>query len=353
MSQEHVESIAGKIGLMPGAVVHVGEKYDEPIKISIIEYNKEILNKIDNASEKDVITAKENDKIVWFQVEGVHNPEVVAKLGEIFKLHPLVVEDILNTRHRPKVEDFEEYLFIVAKMFAVKDEELEPQQINLVLGKDYVLSFQELAGDPFAAVKERITKAKGRIRRLGPDYLAYALLDVVVDSYFQVLDTFSDALEEVEETVVSDPSQENLQVLHELKRRSLTVRRSLLPLREVSNSLIRGDTALVQDASQPFLRDIYDHAVQLIDRSETIRENISSLKDVYLSSVSNRMNQVMKVLTIIATLFIPITFVAGLYGMNFKHMPELELKWAYPASLGVMAATTVGMLIYFWRKRWL
>jgi magnesium transporter len=281
---------------------------------------------------------------------------VLEQLGERFGLHPLVVEDILNTDQRPKLEDYGEYLFIVLKSHYHSDGEsgdAEIEQISLVLGPNYVLSFQERAGDEFEPVRERIRSNKGRVRRQGADYLAYSLIDLIADTYFLVLERLGERMETLEEELVTDPTTETLQAIHKLKREMVFLRKSIWPLREVIGALERGESPLIQDTTGVYLRDVYDHIIQVIDTVETYRDMLSGMLDIYLSSVSNRMNEVMKVLTIIATIFIPLTFVAGVYGMNFKHMPELEWPWAYPLVWLAMIIIAGLMVAYFRRKRWL
>lgn len=264
-------------------------------------------------------------------------------------------EDIVNTQQRPKLEEYDNYLFLVLKdlSFDQEDQEVVARQVSLILGRGWVLSFSESGHDPFTAVVERINGGRGRIRHLGADYLAYALLDSVVDHYFGVLESLADASQEMESELDTAADQRVLRTLHQLKRQGLRLRKAVWPLREVTAWLERGEHELVSPTVRPYLRDVYDHTVQVIDATESLRDSLASLMDLYLSIVSNRMNQIMKVLTIIATLFIPLTFIAGVYGMNFKNMPELEWSWGYFAALGLMGVVTIGMLIYFWRKGWL
>ena len=270
-------------------------------------------------------------------------------------MHPLVLEDILNTGQRPKLEDFDEYVFVVLKMFRYGDQVdgMGIEQISLILGPSFVISFQEEPGDVFDLVRGRIRESKGRIRKMGADYLAYALLDALVDSYFVVLERVGEKVEFLEEELVSDPRPETLQAIHNLKRDMLFLRKSVWPLREVVGALVRGEPSLFGESITVYLRDVYDHSIQVIDTIETFRDMVSGMLDIYLSSVSNRMNEVMKVLTIIATIFIPLTFITGLYGMNFKHMPELAWRWGYPMVWAVMLTVVVLMLFYFRRKKWL
>ncbi len=350
-----VKSLAGKAALPPGSLVHVGEERQEPVRINVLEYDAQGVRTLSQPDQGQMRELQEQSQVTWFQVEGVHQVEVIARLGEIFGLHPLVQEDIVNTLQRPKLEEFDHYLFIVLKDldFPAQAGEIVSQQISIVLGKGWVLSFTEGGRNPFSGVTERIEAGRGRIRRLGADYLAYALLDAVVDHYFGVLEGLVERTQAVEDELDDNPDQEVLQTVHRLKRQGQRLRRAVWPLREVAGGMERGESALVDDATRPFLRDVYDHTIQVIDATEALRDTLASMMDLYLSVVSNRMNQVMKVLTIIATLFIPLTFIAGVYGMNFKVMPELDWKWGYYATLGAMGVVTIGMLIYFWRKKWL
>jgi magnesium transporter len=266
-----------------------------------------------------------------------------------------VQEDILNTTQRPKFDDYGDYLYAVVKMLRwdAEREEAEIEQVSLVLGKNFVFSFQEREGDVFDPIRHRIRNAKGRIRKMSADYLAYCLIDAIVDGYFVILEHLGDRIEAVEANLVSNPTPQTLREIHALKRESLLLRRSIWPLREVVSGLERTESQLVADATHVYLRDVYDHSVQVIDTMETFRDMLTGMLDTYLSSLSNRMNEVMKVLTIIATIFIPLTFIAGIYGMNFRHMPELQWRWGYAAALVAMAIVAVGMLLHFRRRKWL
>ena len=350
-----VKSQAGKESLPPGSLVHVGEEGLGPTRIRVLEYDADGVRTVDDPDQEQMRSLSGEPRVTWFQVDGVHQVEVVARLGEIFNLHPLVQEDILNTQQRPKVEEFEHYLFLVLKDldFNPEDQHITTRQIAIVLGKGWVLSFSEDGRDAFAGVAARIQSGRGRIRRLGADYLAYALMDAVVDHYFTVLETVAERTQALEEELDVAPDRQVLTELHQLKRQGLMMRKAVWPLREVVAALERGEHDMVADSTKPYLRDVYDHAIQVIDATEALRDTLASLMDLYLSIVSNRMNQVMKVLTIIATLFIPLTFIAGLYGMNFKYMPELDWKWGYFVVLGLMAILAGAMLLYFRRKKWL
>jgi magnesium transporter len=286
-------------------------------------------------------------------VDGLGDADTVRKIGETFGLHPLALEDVINVHQRPKVEPYEKYLFIVMQML-LAGEKLDTEQLSLFLGGNFVLTFQEQpGGDCFAPIRDRIRKNHGTMRAAGPDYLAYSLLDAVVDYYFPVLERSGERLETVEQEVVTQPGRETVARIHEIKRDLLLLRRAVWPMREALNSLLREDTPFITRETRTYLRDCYDHSVRIIDILETDRETAFGLLETYLSSVSNRMNEVIKVLTIIATIFMPLTFIAGVYGMNFTHLPELNWPWGYPLVLGLMAVIAAGMLLYFRRRRWL
>ena len=282
--------------------------------------------------------------------------EIIEKTGALFHLHSLTLEDIVNTGQSPKIEDYDDYLFIVLKMLYYHESknEIEVEQVSLCLGPNFVLSFQEEKGrDVFNPVRERIRNGKGRVKKMGADYLAYSLIDSVVDSYFLILEKLGERIETLEELVVSEPSQTVLHDIHALKREMIFLRRSVWPLREVVSNLERGESPLIQESMHIYYRDVYDHTIRIIETIESFRDLLSGILDIYLSSISNRTNAVMKVLTIIATIFMPLTFLAGLYGMNFEYMPELKQHWGYPALLLFMAFIGISMLIYFKRKNWL
>jgi len=291
--------------------------------------------------------------VVWLNVDGLGDAEAIRRFGEIFGIHPLALEDVINVHQRPKVEPYEKYLFIVMQML-LTGEKLDTEQLSLFLGSNFVLTFQEQpGGDCFAPIRERIRKNHGRIRAAGPDYLVYSLLDAVVDNYFPILERAGERLETVEQEVVTQPRNETLARIQAIKRDLLLLRRAVWPMREALNSLLRDDTPFIARETRTYLRDCYDHSVRIIDILETDRETSFGLLETYLSSVSNRMNEIIKVLTIITTIFMPLTFIAGIYGMNFAHMPELNWPWAYPLVMGLMAAIAAAMLVYFRRKGWL
>lgn len=342
-----------KAGLPPGTLVHIGEKKVEKVNITVIDYDEESFSEHEPETIEECYEFMEKPTTTWVNVDGLHDVAVFEELGTKFDLHPLVLEDVLNTEQRPKIDDFEKYLFIVMKMLYYDSGAILTEQISLVIFPNLVISFQERSGDVFDSLRERIRTGKGLIRKMGPDYLAYAIIDAIVDSYFVILESIGEEIERMEEYVVEDPGPEVLQRIHGLKTAMIFVRKSVWPLREVVNKLQRADSPLIEERTVKYLRDVYDHTIQVIDTAETFRDMVSGMLDIYLSSVSNRMNEIMKVLTIIATIFIPLTFIAGVYGMNFKYMPELEWAWGYPIVWGVMAIIVVLMVAYFRRKGWL
>jgi magnesium transporter len=345
-----------KAGLPPGSLVHIGETITGEVKIAVIDYQGTHFEEKQIKTVEECFPLKETATVTWINIEGLHQVEVIKQLGDHFGLHPLVQEDILNTDQRPKMEDYDDYLYLVAKMLSHDEKKngLVIEQISIILGPNFVLSFQEgIEGDVFNATRDRIRNSKGRIRNLGADFLAYTLLDSIVDNYFLILERMGETIEFLEEELVESPTRRTLHAIHALKRQMIFLRKSVWPLREVVNSLERGDSPLVSDTTRPYFRDVYDHTIHVIDTIETFRDMISGMLDIYLSSVSHRLNEVMKVLTIIATLFMPITFIASIYGMNFEFMPEIHWRWGYTVTLGIMAVVAIAMLIYFRKKKWL
>jgi magnesium transporter len=348
-------SSAATAGLSPGTLVHVGEKLVDKVKITVIDYDSENFTEKEVGSVEECFRFRETSTVTWFNIDGIHDASVIETLGTHFGLHPLILEDIMNTSQRPKLEDLGEYIYLVLKMIEFRPdcEDVSIEQMSVVFGKNFVLSFQERPGDTFDPVRERIRKGKGKIRRMGPDYLAYALLDSVVDDYFVVLERLGEQVEDLEDELVSNPKKETLNTIHRLKREMIYLRKSVWPLREVINRMERAESPLIRKTTGIFLRDVYDHTIQVIDNIETFRDMLSGMLDMYLSSVSNRMNEVMKFLTIIGTIFIPLTFLAGVYGMNFKYFPELEMPYAYPLFWVICLVTAGGMVAWFRRRGWL
>ncbi|MDY7010256.1 MAG: magnesium/cobalt transporter CorA [Planctomycetota bacterium] len=350
-----IRSRSKKRGLPPGTPVYIGEKKTEPARIAVMDYDGDQFLEKQLEKVEDCFPFKDKPSVTWINIDGIHDEKLVRTLGARFGLHPLVEEDILNTDQRPKMEDYADYIYLVLKMLQWNGEngEIIIEQVSLIIGSNFVVSFQEREGDVFDTIRDRIRTGKGRIRKMGADYLAYSLVDAVVDGYFVVLERLGDQIETLESELVSNPRPQTLHEIHRLKRESLFIRKSIWPLREVIHGLGRAESSLISDATNLYLRDVYDHAVQVIDTMEAFRDMLAGMLDTYLSSLSNRMNEVMKVLTIIATIFIPLTFIAGIYGMNFKNMPELDWQWGYWAVLVVMAALAVGMVLYFRNKKWL
>lgn len=344
-----------KVGLPPGTPVFVGEKKVEEVKISIIDYDETQFQEKEAKSIEECFPFKETPTATWINIDGVHQVDIIEKIGKHFDMHPLIMEDIVHTEQRPKMEDFGHYIFIVLKMLYYDDEdnEIKGEQVSLILGERFVISFQEKEGDIFDPIRDRIRNAKGRVRKMGADYLAYLLLDAVVDHYFTILEKLGERIEEIEERLVIAPRPETFQEIHKLKREMIFLRRSVWPLRELISGLERVESSLFRKGTRIYLRDIYDHTIQVIDTVETYRDMISGMHDTYLSSLSNRMNEVMKVLTIIATIFIPLTFIAGIYGMNFEFMPELKWRGAYFVVWGIIAVVGVSMVVFFKKKKWL
>lgn len=339
-------------GTSPGTLRPLEVRRVEQVIITVIDYNADTYEERTVTTVEDCFAYCHTPTVTWINVTGLHDVEVIQKLGEKFGLHSLALEDVLNTGQRPKLDDYDDHYFIVVRELRWRGG-LEADQISLFLGRKYVITLQETEWDVFDPVRERIRKGKGRIRKLGSDYLAYALIDRVVDELFPILESYGERLEELEDELIDNPTRETLQEIHHIKRDLLTLRRTIWPEREIINALMREESKLFRRDTKIYLRDIYDHTVQLVEIIETYRELAASMMDVYLSSLSNRMNEIMKVLTLIATIFIPLTFIVGIYGMNFDYMPELHWIWGYPVVLLVMAIIVIGMLIYFRRKGWL
>lgn len=345
-------------GTSPGTLRPPEVKRVEKVTITVIDYNADTYHERMVTAVEDCFVYCDTPTITWINVIGLHEVDVLQKLGEKFGLHPLALEDVLNTGQRPKLDDYEQHYFIILRELRWRGK-LEADQISLFLGHKYVITLQETEWDVFDPVRERIRRGKGRIRRMGADYLAYALIDRVVDELFPILESYGERLEELEGELIDHPTRETLQEIHRIKRDLLTLRRTIWPEREIINALMREESKLIRRDTKIYLRDVYDHTVQLVEIIETYRELAASMLDVYLSSLSNRLNEIMKMLTLIATIFIPLTFIVGIYGMNFNpeaspwNMPELNWYWGYPVVLAAMAAIVLGMLVYFRRKGWL
>lgn len=353
--RKHSKKRSHKAGMAPGSLVYIGDREKTASAIELIDYDTEQFRR-GYIPVEECAAYRDTPTVSWINVEGVQDVAVLEQLGEDFHLHPLTLEDILNTDQRPKMEEYDEYLFIVIKMLRLSENrvDLVTEQVSIILGEHFVISFQDdISGDVFESLRERLKAAKGRIRNVRTDYLCYSLIDAVVDNYFLILETIGERIETLEAELIADPEPATLESIHHVKRELIYLRRSVWPLREVISALQREDTPLISAATGVFLRDVYDHTIQIIDTVETHRDILSGMIDMYMSSISNRMNEVMKVLTIIATVFIPLTFIAGVYGMNFDYMPELRMPWAYPVLWILMIAVAGGMFLYFRRKKWI
>jgi len=347
-------------GTQPGTII-IDENAEQPI-IFLIDYNQTELIQKQISYPEECLNYLDTESVSWVDVQGLGSQDILHRLGQTFDLHPLILEDIVNMVERPKIEDYEEQLVIIAHMVVPNHNNgsFYSEQVSLVLGKYYVLTVQEEPEhDCFDGVRMRINKAKGIIRRQHSDYLAYSLLDAIIDGFFPVLELYGERIDDLEEEVIVNPSQQTLQKIYQIRRELLQLRRAIWPQRDAINSLIRDGSELISDEVRVYLRDCYDHAVQVMDIVETYRELVAGLMDVYLSAISNKMNEIMKVLTVVSSIFIPLTFIAGVYGMNFNteksphNMPELNWYWGYPLCLGAMALIAISLIYFFWRRGWL
>ncbi|MFH1700563.1 MAG: magnesium/cobalt transporter CorA [Candidatus Zixiibacteriota bacterium] len=356
-----IKKLSKKKGLKPGSIVFVGEQKIEQTRFRIIDYNDSELNEYEVSSIEECYPYKDKATMTWINIDGLHDVSMLEKIGQHFGFHPLVMEDIANTGHRPKLEVGDEYIFMVLKMLyldATHDNILS-EQCSIIFGKNFIISFQERVGDVFESVRDRLRKTVPRVRFMTSDYLAYTLVDAIVDHYFVVLEGLASKIEDMEDELIKNPKTDDLETIHDLKRQLIYMRKATWPLREVVGGLERVETNLIKDSSKPYLRDLYEHTIQVIDTVETFRDMVSGLLDIYLSSISNKMNEVMKVLTIIATIFIPLGFLAGVYGMNFDtsisgfNMPELGLPFGYVMFWVIALFIGSGLFIFFKRKNWL
>jgi len=350
-----IKKVSVKKGLQPGALVHIGDKKVEEVKIEVIDYDAEHFEEKELAEFRETEKYIDESTVTWLNMVGLHDVQFIQKLGEHFGIHRLVLEDVLNTDLRPELDDYEDYIYICLKMLYIEEStgQLLVEQISLILCPKTVLCFQEVEGDAFEPVRERLRNSTGRIRRVGPDYLAYALVDAIVDNYFIVLEEIGDMIIKLEDELMNDPSNETLRKIYAVKREMVMLRKYIWPLRELVLKLQMSESPLIEKGSKIYIQDLYSHALHITDTLETYRDMISDMLDTYLSLSSNKMNEVMKILTIMASIFIPLTFVAGIYGMNFEDMPELHHRWGYPAAIAVMVIIAIGMVYYFRKKKWL
>ena len=343
-----------KIGLPPGSIVYLGDQKVEKVKITLTEYDENEYETYEIKSADEIEPFTDTPRVTWVNVCGLHETDFLKEIGERFKIHPLVLEDILNTDTRPKIEITDDYLFTVMKLFIYNAEQeiFEPEQVSFILGRNFIFSFVEKGDEIFNPVRDRIAGQLGKIRKRASDYLLYALMDIVVDYYFLVLEKIEERIESLDDEAINEPEKTLAEKIYNLKNLLLLLRRSVTPMREIVNQLIKDEGDLLEESIEPYLRDLYDHVIHISETLEVQREITTGLMETYLSMMSNKMNEVMKVLTVIATIFIPLTFIVGIYGMNFKYMPELDVPWAYYAVWGVMTSVVIGMVIYFRRKKW-
>jgi magnesium transporter len=347
-----IEKRSRKSGMAPGSLVYVGEQKVEKTKISLIDYGPDKVTETSPENWSECQPYLSSESVTWINVTGLGDSEQLAQIGQSLGIHSLVLEDILNTGHRPKVEDHEDYVFIILKMLyqIPEDRWMTSEQVSLILGRGFVISFQEIEGDVFEPIRKRINTVKSRLRNSASDYLAYALIDAVVDHCFIILEELGDRIEILQDKVLLDADTESLVEIHNLKQMMVLLRKGVLPLREVAGKLQSLDSELVSEELTPYLRDAYEHSIQVVDITEMLRDLLSSTLDTYMTVMSNRMNRTMHILTVIATIFIPLTFLVGVYGMNFQFMPELGWKYGYAAFWGLTVGLGVGMAIYFRRK---
>ena len=355
MSTHHRKKRSSKSGLPPGTPVHIGVQRVDAMSITGRIFSESMAHVQTILRVEDIAAFLQDPHKKWVTIQGIHDVDTLQRAAEMFGLHPLVVEDIVNTEHRAKIEDYGTYVFVILKVVSYKNSEgtLTVEQVSLVLGDNFVLCVLEGTDNPFSVLEERLAKDHSRLRQLGCDYLAYAHIDTLIDHYFPLLERLGEEIDELEDNLVERTDRECLTRLHYLKRNMLHVRKAVWPLREVLSHLERGDSKLIEASTHVYLRDAYDHVVQIIETTETYREMLGEMLDMYLSSLSNKLNETMKVLTVIATIFIPLTFIVGIYGMNFRVMPELEWPWGYPAIMGLMLLLALGMLWYFRNKEWI
>lgn len=352
--KKRISKYKKKIGLSPGSIIYTGNKASQELFVESFDYYKEKLEEKVYADIEEIYDLKTSNSISWININGLNHVKEIEKIGNHFNLHSLTLEDIVNTGHRPKIDDYSDYIFIVLKMlYFNKNEEIVNEQVSFILGDNYVISFQEADGDVFDALRERIRNPKGRIRNMGSDYLLYALMDAIADHYFVVIESVSHKIEDLEDDLFTGFSQEEISIqIQNLKREILKIRRAIFPLREIINKIEKNDSNFIKSTTIPYFRDIYDHVIQVSENIEIYREMIWGLMDMYMTNISNKMNQVMKVLTIISTIFIPLTFLAGIYGMNFDNIPELHYQYAYFILWGIMILMFLAMIYFFKKKKW-
>lgn len=350
-----LDSFSEKAGLEPGTIVHVGERQTATTEIAVIEFDKSGFTVKNGTGAVGLMPAKYQQSVSWLRVTGLHDTVAIERLGRDFGIHQLVLEDIVNTHQRSKVEEYDNYLFIVLRAIGFQPDTLDfyDEQISIVLGDNFILSFEESDSGLLQPIVDRVKNSRGKIRSRGADYLAYSLIDLIVDHYFLIEDQLDDLIEVLEDELLSAPEPEMLNRIQKLKRGMIFLRRAIAPMRELLNTLLRSESELIAETTKIYLRDVYDHAIRVVEGLESYRDLVAGLLDIYLTTLSNKMNEVMKVLTVFATIFIPLTFFAGVYGMNFEYIPELKWRWSYPVFWLFVLSTGAGLLVFFRRKKWL
>jgi len=355
---KNTKKVSIKKGLSAGSLVFVGDTKMEPPRVSIIEYNADEIRTqtiTQTVGWQPVVPAASSAGVTWINIDGLQDIALIERLGARFGIDRLTLEDLLNTTQRPKLDEFKNYVFLIVNVLGYQKDgiTLDIEQISFVLGSNFVLSFQEIEGDTFDSVRQRLQKSSGLLRNRSADFLLYSLLDTIVDNYFEIMEKLSEKIEILEEKMLYGGHYGGINEIYALKKELTRVRKSIYPLREVIAALDRNDSRILAADTKWFIRDIYDHTLQVIDHIETFRDTASALIELHMSNVSNKMNEVMKLLTVISTIFIPLTFIAGVYGMNFENMPELKWHYGYFEVWGVMIVIAIGMIYYFKRKEWM
>lgn len=352
---ESLSSVSKKSGLAPGTLVHVGEVHEHPHSITVINYNHQSLENHPVNSIEEILPYKTTNTVTWVIVEGLKEVDIIDSIGQHFDIHPLILEDILNTHQRTKFEEYADYLYFVLKVVSINEDSFNVcyEQVSILVLKNFVFTFMEKPDGLFKPILNRLKNEDGHLRNSGSDYLAYMIMDAVVDEYFTLQDAFDEQIETIEDELLAHPSIDTLMTIQKIRRELIFLRKTVSPLRELLAAIRRSESPLIDERTKRYFADIYDHSIRIIEAVESYRELISGMLDIYLSSVSNKMNETMKFLTVFASIFIPLTFIAGVYGMNFDYMPELRWKWSYPILWGLFITIAVSLLFYFKKKKWL
>lgn len=354
MKRPKVQNRKKKTGLPPGTLLFTGEQQVDQVGMTCISFHESAFHESSHINTTSLFEALKADQINWLNIVGLHEEAIIEQIGTHFNVNKLSLEDILSVGQRPKVDEFDTSIYLVLKMLTYneKTQQIEEEQISFLLFSNTVITFQERHGDVFDYIRKRLETGKGTIRKRGADYLLYALIDAIVDHYFTILEKFGDKLYDIEMQLLEHPERQILETIHSIRKETVHLRRSVYPLRELVSKLEKSDHPYIQQSTKLFVRDLYDHTIQVIETVEIFRDSAVGLSDLYMNSLSNKMNNVMKTLTIIATIFIPLTFIVGVYGMNFEFMPELHVKWGYPAVMLLMTLISLGMIMYFKRKKY-